>query len=204
MKLSRLIFGSRRRQVKADTHDLKVPRHLAVIMDGNGRWAKRRGLPRSAGHRAGAENLEHVCRLCTKYGVSYLTVYAFSTENWSRPADEVQALMNLFIEFINRFEKRMAEEGIRIRFSGDLEGLPVAVQQAIRDAEDKSKDRSRLQLIIAINYGGRREIMQACQAIGRQCTDGTVDWREIDESTLSDAMYLPDVPDPDLVIRPER
>ncbi len=202
MNLFRSIFGSKRRSGKVESGSLKVPYHLAVIMDGNGRWAKKRGLPRSAGHRAGAENLERVCRLCNRYGISYLTVYAFSTENWSRPADEVQALMNLFIEFINRFENKMAQEGIRIRFSGDLTGLPEPVQQAIRDAEEKSRNRTRLQLVIAINYGGRREILHACQMVARRCADGELDWAKIDETTLSHAMYLSDVPDPDLLIRP--
>jgi len=181
---------------------LKIPRHLAVIMDGNGRWAQRRGLPRQAGHRAGAENLRNVCRLCGKYGIQYLTVYAFSTENWSRPQDEVHALMALFVEFIRRFDAEMAKEGIRLRFSGDLAALPDDMRQIMKQAEKESADRKRLQLIIAINYGGRHELVQACRQLAVEVRAGRLEPEGIDETALSGALYLPDVPDPDLVIRP--
>ncbi len=181
---------------------LKIPRHLAVIMDGNGRWAQRRGLPRSAGHRAGAENLRDVCRLCGKYGIPYLTVYAFSTENWSRPQDEVHTLMALFVEFIRRFDAEMAKEGIRLRFSGDLAALPADMQQIMAQAEADSAARNRLQLIIALNYGGRHELVQACRKLAAEVQAGRLAPDGIDEAVLSGALYLPDVPDPDLVIRP--
>lgn len=182
--------------------DLKIPVHLAVIMDGNGRWAQRRGLPRQAGHRAGAENLRDVCRLCGKYGIRYLTVYAFSTENWTRPEDEVHTLMALFVEFIKRFDAEMAQEGIRLRFSGDLAALPENVQAIITEAEANSAARDRLQLIIAINYGGRRELVQACQKLAESVRSGKMAPEDINETALSGALYLADVPDPDLVIRP--
>lgn len=181
---------------------LKIPEHLAVIMDGNGRWAKRRGLPRQAGHRAGAENLENVCKLCCQYGIKYLTVYAFSTENWSRPADEVNTLMELFVEFIRRFDIKMAAEGIRLRFSGDIAALPEHLQGIIAKSEADSRDRDRLQLIIAINYGGRRELVQACQKLANEVREGRLDPADIDETSINSALYLPDVPDPDLLIRP--
>ncbi len=181
---------------------LKIPTHLAVIMDGNGRWAKQRGLPRQAGHRAGAENLENVCRLCCLYGIKYLTVYAFSTENWSRPADEVKTLMELFVEFIRRFDAKMAAEGIRLRFSGDLAALPPNLQEIIAQAEINSQDRQNLQLIIAINYGGRRELVQACRKLADDVSKGLLNPADIEEATLQAALYLPDVPDPDLLIRP--
>lgn len=181
---------------------LKIPEHLAVIMDGNGRWAKQRGLPRQAGHRAGAENLENVCKLCCQYGIKYLTVYAFSTENWSRPADEVNTLMELFVEFIRRFDIKMAAEGIRLRFSGDLAALPEHLQAIIAKSEADSKERDKLQLIIAINYGGRRELVQACQKLADEVRDGSLNPADIDENSIQSALYLPDVPDPDLLIRP--
>lgn len=181
---------------------LKIPVHLAVIMDGNGRWAQRRGLPRQAGHRAGAENLRNICRMCGRRGIRYLTVYAFSTENWNRPEDEVHTLMELFVEFIQRFDAEMAQEGIRLRFSGDLAALPAHVQEAMTRAEAGSRQREKLQLIIAINYGGRRELVHACRKLAADAAAGRIDPSAINETAVQAALYLPDVPDPDLVIRP--
>lgn len=181
---------------------LKIPVHLAVIMDGNGRWAQKRHLPRSAGHRAGTENLKEICRNCGYYGVRYLTVYAFSTENWSRPQDEVHALMELFVEFFEKYDPELEKEGIRVRFSGDIENLPERIRAVCEKAEKNSRDRKRMDLIIAINYGGRREILQACQGIVREVLDGSLKPQDITEDALSKHMYVPDVPDPDLVIRP--
>ena len=193
---------SRRFKERTGLESLKIPLHLAVIMDGNGRWAKKRGLPRSAGHRAGAENLENVCRLCVHYGIKYLTVYAFSTENWSRPEDEVNTLMDLFIEFIHRFDAKMAEEGIRLRFAGDIGSLPERLQQTIASAEVESRHRDKLQLIIAINYGGRRELAQACRRIAEDACAGRIQPDQINEELVQSALYVSDIPDPDLVIRP--
>ena len=181
---------------------LKIPAHLAVFMDGNGRWASQRGLPRTAGHRAGAENLQNLCRMCGRRGIQYVTVYAFSTENWNRPQDEVHALMELFVEFFQRYDNELAREGIRVRFSGDIAGLPENVRNIIDRAEADSRNRTRMQLIIAINYGGRREIIQAAQKLCRAVQAGSLVPDEINEMTFSQALYLPDVPDPDLVIRP--
>ena len=182
--------------------DLKIPLHLGVIMDGNGRWAEERHLPRSAGHRAGAENLKELCRNCGYYGVRYLTVYAFSTENWSRPEDEVHALMELFVEFFERYDPELEKEGIRVRFSGEISGLPQDIQDVCERAEKNSMHRKRMDLIIAMNYGGRREITQACREISQKVLDGVLSPGDISETTLAEHMYLPDVPDPDLIIRP--
>lgn len=182
--------------------ELRIPTHIAVFMDGNGRWAAQRGLPRSAGHRAGAEKLEDLCKWCGNLGVRYLTVYAFSTENWSRPADEVHALLALFVEFFERFDPALEREGIRVRFTGDIEGLPDHVRAVARRAETQSRGRERMQLIIALNYGGRREIAHACQKIARQVAAGDLDADTIDERCVAAHLYLPDVPDPDLMIRP--
>ena len=185
-----------------DTGDLKVPVSLGVIMDGNGRWAKKRHLPRSAGHKVGAENLKELCRNCVRYGVKYLTVYAFSTENWSRPKSEVDQLMKLFVELFDKYDPELAEEGIRVRFTGDDTELPQKVREVCRTAEERSKDRPNMQLIVALNYGGRREILSSCRKIAEQVRDGSIDPSDITEKMISDNLYLPDVPDPELIIRP--
>ncbi len=204
--LAALLPVRKRRQVlpwtNPDKLSLKIPRHLAVIMDGNGRWAQQRGLPRQAGHRAGAENLKALCRMCSQRGIQFLTVYAFSTENWNRPDDEVHALMNLFVEFFHRYEAELAAEGIRIRFSGDLAALPEHIQTIIAENETHSAGRDKMQLIVAFNYGGRREIVQACRQLAQKAAAGELDPAEIEESDIQQALYLPDIPDPDLIIRP--
>ncbi|MBO4580286.1 MAG: isoprenyl transferase [Clostridiales bacterium] len=187
---------------KFSTEDLKVPESLGVIMDGNGRWAKKRLLPRSAGHRAGAENLKELCRNCGKYGVKYLTVYAFSTENWSRPQGEVDQLMKLFVEFFEKYDPELEEEGIRVRFTGDIEALPENIRKVCREGEERSLHRQKMQLIVAFNYGGRREIAQAAQSLARDVAEGKISADDITEDMLSARMYLPDVPDPELIIRP--
>ncbi len=196
------ITGSTSKNKTYDTAGLKVPVSLGVIMDGNGRWAKKRLLPRSAGHRAGAENLKELCRNCGNYGVKYLTVYAFSTENWSRPQGEVDQLMKLFVEFFDRYDPELAEEGIRVRFTGDIEHLPENIQKVCREGEERSKDRPKMQLIVAFNYGGRREIVHSMQNIARDIKEGRIQPEDITEDTISSNMYLPDVPDPELIIRP--
>ncbi len=197
-----MAFLGKKQEFTYDTGDLKVPVSLGVIMDGNGRWATKRHLPRSAGHRAGAENLKELCRNCGRYGVKYLTVYAFSTENWSRPQDEVEKLMKLFVEFVDRYDPELKEEGVRMRFTGDLDALPEKVKEVIRIEEERSKDRQKMQLIIAFNYGGRREIVNSCQMIAEQVKAGVLEPSDITEQMISDNLYLPDVPDPELIIRP--
>lgn len=196
------LFSKRTKEVTLSGENLKIPQHVAVIMDGNGRWAEKRFLPRSAGHRAGAENLKVLCRNCGRYGVKYLTVYAFSTENWSRPEDEVHGLMELFVEFFERYDPELAEEGIRVRFTGDISGLPEHIQAVCQRAEAQSMNRDRMQLIVAFNYGGRREILEACQKIARLVQGGELVPEDIKEDTIAEYLYLPDVPDPDLIIRP--
>ena len=197
-----MAFIGKKQEHTYDTGDLKVPVSLGVIMDGNGRWATKRHLPRSAGHRAGAENLKELCRNCGRYGVKYLTVYAFSTENWARPQNEVEQLMKLFVEFVDRYDPELKEEDIRMRFTGDIPALPEKVKEVIRIEEERSKDRKKMQLIIAFNYGGRREIVNSCQKIAEQVKAGTLDPSDITEQMISDNLYLPDVPDPELIIRP--
>lgn len=176
--------------------------HLAVIMDGNGRWAKKRALPRRFGHRAGAENLYKLCRMAGARDIRYLTVYAFSTENWQRPSDEVEALMRLFVEFFHRYKGRIIKEGIRVRFSGDLAAMPEDVRRVIDQAEHDSMDCSKMQLIVALNYGGRREIVQAVQSLLKDVANGVLSPDAVNEEIIQEHLYLPDVPDPDLIIRP--
>jgi len=197
-----MAFLGNKQQKTYDTGDLKVPVSLGVIMDGNGRWATNKHLPRSAGHRAGAENLKELCRNCGRYGVKYLTVYAFSTENWARPQNEVDQLMKLFVEFVDRYDPELKDEGVRMRFTGDIPALPEKVKEVIKIEEERSKDREKMQLIIAFNYGGRREIVNSCQKIAEQVKAGTIEPSDITEQMISDNLYLPDVPDPELIIRP--
>ncbi|MBP5261462.1 MAG: isoprenyl transferase [Clostridiales bacterium] len=185
-----------------DRKDLKIPVSLGVIMDGNGRWAKKRMLPRTAGHKAGVKALRDVCSYCGNYGVKYLTVYAFSTENWSRPESEVSALMKLFVEAFNKYDAELEEQGIRLRFTGDIDAMPEDVRKVIREGEERSRNRTNMQLIVAINYGGRREIANAAKKIADKCLSGEIKPEDIDEDMISSNMYLPDVPDPDLIIRP--
>ncbi len=176
--------------------------HLAVIMDGNGRWAKKRGLPRKAGHKAGAEKLRKMTEWCGNRGISYLTVYAFSTENWTRPADEVSALMDLLIEFLNKYDPEMEEQGVRLRVLGDMETMPPDIRNELEKAEIRSAHRSKMQLIIAFNYGGRREIVHVVKEISRKVANNEINPDEINETMIPNYLYLPDIPDPDLIIRP--
>ncbi|MBR6254938.1 MAG: isoprenyl transferase [Clostridiales bacterium] len=193
---------SRKKAVEVDASQLKIPTHLAVIMDGNGRWAKKRMLPRSAGHRAGADNLKTLCKNCGHYGIKYVTVYAFSTENWSRPESEVHALMELFVEYFDKYDPELEAEGIRVRFTGDIAALPENIKAVCKRAEEGSKHRDRMTLIVAFNYGGRREIVQAAQKLADKVASGELKSEDITEEMFAKNLYLPDVPDPDLIIRP--
>lgn len=169
--------------------------HLAVIMDGNGRWAQKRGLPRIEGHRRGAQKAEKIIEWCAEIGIKYVTLYTFSTENWKRPEKEVKYLFSLLVEMLNKKFARMMEQGVRIRFCGLIDQLPKQVLEVCRDFEAKTKDNQRIQAILALNYGGRREIIDA---INRAIQDGI---NQFDEDKLRRYLYLPDVPDPDFVIR---
>ena len=182
--------------------DLLIPEHLAVIMDGNGRWARRRGLPRKAGHRAGAEKLRKLTEWCGNRGIKYLTVYAFSTENWSRPSDEVSALMELLLEFLRKYDAEMEEQGVRLRILGDLESIDEKLCEELKTAQEHSEHRSKMQLIIAFNYGGRREIVHSVKNIAAKIKSGEMDINDISERVIGENLYMPDVPDPDLIIRP--
>ncbi len=177
-----------------------VPKHIGIIMDGNGRWAKNRGLSRSVGHRFGGEALRKITRAASELGVSYLTVYAFSTENWKRPADEVRAIMAIFLEFFARYREELRSMDCRVRFMGSRDNVPEDVLETIILAESESAERQGIQLIVAFNYGGRQEIVDAVKHAVETAGDGA-DFSHLDEESFRQFLYLPDVPDPDLIIR---
>ncbi len=174
-----------------------VPEHIAIIMDGNGRWAKARGLPRLAGHRAGTENLRTIIRAAAKFGVKTLTFYAFSTENWARPESEVSGLMKILSEVIERELDELHQEGAKLVHIGDLNALPSNLQQKIRHALEVTRDNTRITIVLALNYGGRDEILQA---VKRMLKD-QVDPEMLDEALMSQYLYTAGIPDPDLLIR---
>ncbi len=178
-----------------------VPSHVAVIMDGNGRWARARGLPRSKGHEAGAEAVRAVLRAAREHGVRYLTLYAFSVENWSRPRHEVAALMRLLGRFLKQHEADLHENRTRLRILGRRADLPQAVDAALRRTEASTADYQERQLIVALSYGGRTEIAEAARRMAEDTLQGRLRPDEIDERRLADYLYLPDVPDPDLIVR---
>ncbi len=175
----------------------KIPQHIAIIMDGNGRWAKQRGLPRLAGHRAGTDNLRRIIEACVEFGVKYLTIYAFSTENWGRPEDEVSGLMSIFDEVFERELNELHRQGAQLRHIGRLEGVRASLREKVRKGMEMTKNNNRLVLNVAFNYGGRDEIVQAIRAILRE----GVDPKNVTEELVSHYLYTSDSPDPDLVIR---
>ncbi len=174
-----------------------LPKHIGFIMDGNGRWAKQRGLPRLAGHRAGAENLRRVLRACGEWGIKYVTVYAFSTENWGRPKEEVEGLFNLLDHYIDQYLPELVREGVQVRHIGRMDGVPERLQEKIRQVVEATRENDRLILCVAFNYGGRAEIVDAVRKI---VAEGHRP-EEISEELISSHLYTAGVPDPDLIIR---
>ncbi len=182
----------------APEHELPdVARSVAIIMDGNGRWARRRGLPVAAGHRAGTKALRRTVEAAIDLGVESLAVYAFSTENWSRPRDEIDTLMEIFAETIDRELPDLVRQGVRVRFIGRRDRAPEALQRKMAAVERQTAENTRLKLWIAFDYGGRMEIVEAA----RRLIESGVDPREVDENVLAANLYAPDMPDPDLLIR---
>ena len=181
-----------------------MPRHIAIIMDGNGRWATKRGLPRTAGHKVGAETFRKIAYYCKDIGIQYLTVYAFSTENWKRSADEVNVIMLLLNRYLHELMELMARDHFRIRFFGDLTGLPPKLEQLAHQTDDVSsalpKDYCLVNL--CINYGGRDEILRAARKYAADCAAGTRKPGELDESLFSSYLDSAGLPDPELIIRP--
>lgn len=182
--------------------DIQLPEHIGIIMDGNGRWAKQRNLPRSAGHTAGAKNFRTITKYCSNIGIKYLTVYAFSTENWKRPEDEVNALMKLFKSYLEEAISDFKDENIVVRFIGDKSAFSPELQQLIEENEKMSANRTGMVLNIAMNYGSRDEIIRAVKNIAQQVKYGSIDVDDITSDVISNNLYTAGQPDPDLVIRP--
>ena len=179
----------------------KIPRHVAIIMDGNGRWAERRKLPRKMGHAEGCKVLEQTVRDAADLGIDYLTVYAFSTENWKRSPQEVRFLMGFSREIIHRRVEQMDEWGVRVRWSGRRPKLWKSVIDELEAAEERTKNNKVIDVVFCINYGGRAEIADACAAIAREVRDGKISGDRVTEKMIADHLYNPDIPDCDLVIR---
>lgn len=175
----------------------KVPTHLGFIMDGNGRWAAQRGLPRLAGHRAGTENLRRIIRASAEYGIKYISFYAFSTENWNRPEDEVKGLMHILSDYIDKETRELHKEGARLLHIGHLDGLSPMLKQKVVDAIELTKNNTVITVVLAFNYGGRDEIIHAVKKL----VEDKVNPEDITEELLDEYLFTKDIPDPDLIIR---
>lgn len=181
--------------------DLRIPRHVAIIMDGNGRWAKQRGLPRTDGHIQGQEALRATLRAAAELGISYLTVYAFSTENWSRPQEEVDALMGLLVRAIHSETPELMKEGVRIRAIGDLTRLPSEARVALEECIEQTKDNKQITAIIALSYSSRDELTRTARRLAEQVQTGSLKPEEITEELITAHLDTADLPEPDLLIR---
>jgi len=181
--------------------DLIIPNHIAVIMDGNARWAKAKRLPLKVGHKTGSENLRKVAEHCIELGVKYLTVYAFSSENWDRPADEVSYLMKLLEEYLEKETKPLMEKNIKIIISGNLDRLPQTIKSKIANIENSTSDNKALTLNVAFSYGSRQEIIDAAKKIALEVSERKISVDDINEELFSQNLYHPEIPDPDLLIR---
>lgn len=190
------------RQKEISLKDIELPEHIGIIMDGNGRWAKKRGLPRTAGHTAGAQTFRRIARYCSDIGIKYLTVYAFSTENWKRPKDEVDAIMKLFKEYMLEAISDFQDDSIVVKFIGDRSVFSDDMLQLIEKNENDSKDRDGMVLNIAMNYGGRDEIVHAVKKIAQNVKDDKLSVSDINAQLISENIYTASQPDPDLIIRP--
>ena len=190
-----------RKKKKEEIDMSRLPVHIGVIMDGNGRWAKRRGLPRSAGHQAGADTLKKIVTECNKRGIKYITVYAFSTENWKRPKDEVDFLMNLLMSYLLDAERTLAGENVRIRAIGSRAELSEEMQAQIIKTEEFTSKNDGIVMNIALNYGSREELVRAVKNISEKVKNGEIQAEDIDADTISGELYTGGQPDPDLIIR---
>lgn len=179
----------------------RVPHHVAVIMDGNGRWAERRGLPRRAGHRHGIDPVRAVVESCADVGIRYLTLFAFSSENWNRPEDEIHGLMKLFLEALDREVAELDEQNVRLRFMGESHRLDPDLRSAMRAAETRTGGNTRLELSVAVAYGGRGDLVNAARSLARQAAAGTLDPEEIDVERFAAELEMARIPDVDLLIR---
>lgn len=195
-----MAFFKQRMSVQPDLS--RLPRHIAIIMDGNGRWAKKRGLPRTAGHAAGAETFRTIATYAKNLGIEYLTVYAFSTENWKRSKQEVSSIMGLLEKYLHEAIETMARDKIRMAFFGDLSSLSEGLQMLCRQTEEISQGYAGFQANICLNYGGRDEIIHAARAFALDCAQGKADPNHLTEAAFGGYLYSNGIPDPDLIIRP--
>ena len=180
---------------------MKVPTHVAIILDGNGRWAKSKGMPRNFGHRQGGKNVEVICEEAWKMGIKYITLYAFSTENWNRPKDEVDALMKLLRDYLKNCVKNAHKNHMRVRILGDKSRLDQDIQDSIAELEYESRNNDGLNLQIAINYGSRDELLRAVRKMMADCKEGTLSAEQLNEEMFASYLDTADIPDPDLLIR---
>ncbi|SEF45316.1 undecaprenyl diphosphate synthase [Caloramator fervidus] len=199
------ILNKLRKKDESDNIDIdmsNIPQHIAIIMDGNGRWAKRRNLPRTMGHRAGVETIREIVKTCSKLGVKYLTLYAFSTENWKRPKEEVNALMNLLVEYLRGEVDELNKNNVIINWIGDISKLPSMCQAELIRAKEITKNNTGLMLNLALNYGGRDEIKRGIVNIVKDVKEGKLNINDINEELISSYLDTSKMPDPDLLIRP--
>ncbi|WP_461204430.1 isoprenyl transferase [Clostridium sp. DL1XJH146] len=190
----------KRSNIKLD-NDLIIPKHIAIIMDGNGRWAQAKNMPRLAGHKAGAENVRQIVKTCNKLGVNYLTLYAFSTENWKRPQDEVNGLMNILVDYLKNEFKQLNENNVVIRSIGETSQLPFKCRNEIDKAYNNTKNNTGLVLNLALNYGGRNEIAEAFKSILKESQEKKIEIDDVTPELISKYLYTKYMPDPDLIIR---
>lgn len=179
----------------------RIPTHIAIIMDGNGRWAKRKMLPRLAGHQEGINSVREITRICGEINIDYLTLYTFSSENWGRPKKEVSALMRLLLNTIRKEVKELNKNNVRLTTIGNLDGLPADARQGIQEGVELTRDNTGLNLVLALNYGSRQELVRAVHRIAQKINEGTLDTESINETTITKELYTAQVPDPDLLIR---
>ena len=198
------MFFRKRRKIQVNKEQVlnaPLPQHISIILDGNGRWAKKRGLPRTAGHQEGAMNVREITKLCANIGIKALTVYAFSTENWKRPDEEVKFLMKLPIKFFNEFAPELVENNIRLKVIGNVEELPTDLQQKVLEISELTKNNTKMTLTIALNYGSQDEIKQAVQAIATEVKNGQLNVEDINEDVIDQHLMTSDLPPLDLMIR---
>jgi undecaprenyl diphosphate synthase len=201
MTEAEMFFLNRLSGKRAKINRDNLPLHIAIIPDGNGRWASRRSMPRNVGHREGSKVLREIVLFCSEIGIKYITVYAFSTENWKRPKSEVDSLMELIHEFLEKAEEELSDSNIRIRIIGDMQALSEELQREIRRIAELTMANTGLVLNIALNYGGRSEIARAVRIIARDVKEGKICVEDINEELISSKLYTSGIPDPDLLIR---
>ena len=197
------LFKSKRKEDEDIVLDMdRIPNHIAIIMDGNGRWAKERNLPRSMGHKAGVETIRIILKEAVRLGVKNLTLYAFSTENWARPKDEVGGIMKLLVTYLRKELKECNENGVKMNVLGDITRLPEECQIALHDAIDTTKNNTRINLNFALNYGGRAEIVRAFKLMTEDINKNKISVEDISEELINEYLYTKGIPDPDIIIRP--